>query len=294
MVFINNEGKFNENTYLFDGRAMNIPAFLSVYILEKNGERLMIDTPQEQYCRKFLVKLKDLNLYPIDKIILTHSHFDHISGTAKLRKLIKETDIEIFASKNAIDNLKNPNKINDVFSVNMNPIENVTPLKEGDTINLSGLKLEIINLFGHTMDSIGIFDNTNKNIFVGDSLIDRMDYETFMPPFMPPEFNETELLKTYQKVRDMKDMLNSLSLSHFGVWSDNDMVNVMNEMEDLYHKSKESIIKWYNEDPNPEKITLKYHDKFIPNSKSHSKKNIKVIEFLIEAGIKSLKDIGFI
>ena len=294
MVFINVERKFNENTFLFDGRAMGIPKFLSVYIIERNGVRLMIDTPQEQYCRKFIAKLKESGLYPIDKIILTHSHFDHVSGVSKLRKLIKERDIELFASENAIHNLKNPDKMNAVFSVNMNPIENVKPLKDGDKINLNGLDLEIINLFGHTMDSIGILDRANKNIFVGDSLIDRIDYETFMPPFMPPEFNESELLKTFQKVRDMKDILNSISFSHYGVWTDNEMLNVVNEMEDLYNRSKESIIKWYNENLSPELITLKYHEEYIPNSKSHPKESIKVIQFLIEAGLESLKDSGFI
>ncbi|MFX1315450.1 MAG: MBL fold metallo-hydrolase [Promethearchaeota archaeon] len=294
MVFINTEGKFNENTYLFDGRAMNIPKFLSVYVIENNGIRLMIDTPQEQYCRKFIRKLQELNLYPIHKIILTHSHFDHISGTLKLKKLNKEEEIKIFASENAIDNLKNPDKINEVFSVNITPIENVNPLKEGDIIDVNGLSLEIMNLFGHTMDSIGVFDKSNKNLFVGDALIDRIDRETFMLPFMPPEFNELELLLTFKKVREIKPLLNSISLGHFGVWKDNDMIDLMNEMEELYQKAKTLIIKWYNEDPSPENITLKYHDTFIPNSKSHPKENIKIIEFLIDAGLKAFKNSGFI
>lgn len=294
MVFINSEGKFNENTYLFDGRGMNIPKFLSVYVIENEGMRLMIDTPQEQFTRKFIKKLQEFGAYPIHKIVLTHSHFDHVTGTGKLRKLTKETDIEVLASANAIENLKNPEKMNNVFGMKISPIENVTPLKDGEIIDLNGLKLEVINLFGHTMDAIGIYDRKNKNLFPGCAVMNKYDHETFTPPFMPPDFNETEQLKTFQKLRNMKDELNSICLAHYGVWQDDDKDKTLNEMEELYYKTKKALIEWYIENPSIEDITLKYHARFIPNSKSHTKENIKVIQFMIDVLIESLKMNGFI
>ena len=294
MVFIKSEGKFNENTYLFDGRAMNIPNFLSVYIIENNDMRLMVDTPQEQFVRKFLKKIKEFGIYPIHKIILTHSHFDHISGTGKLKKLIKETEIEVLASEKAIENLKYPEKMNDIFNLSVNPVYDVKPLKEGDVINLNGLELEVLDFFGHTMDSIGILDKKNENLFLGDAILDKFDTETFNPPFMPPDFQESELLKTFQKLRNMKDELHSISLAHFGVWKDDDMVKIIDEMEDLYYNTKNSIIKWYKEEPSTELITLKYHDTYIKNSTIHTKDNILILQFLVEMLIEGLKTSGII
>ncbi|MFX1393300.1 MAG: MBL fold metallo-hydrolase [Promethearchaeota archaeon] len=294
MVFIKSEGKFNENTYLFDGRVMNIPNFLSVYIIENNGLRLMVDTPQEQFVRRFLKKIKEFGIYPIHKIILTHSHFDHISGTGKLKKLIKETEIEVLASENAIENLNYPEKMNDIFNLSVNPVYDVKPLKEGDFINLNGLELEVLNFFGHTMDSIGILDKKNENLFLGDAILDKFDPETFNPPFMPPDFHESELLKSFQKLRKIKDELHSISLAHFGIWKDDDMVKIIDEMEDLYFKTKNSIIKWYKEEHSTEHITLKYHDKYIKNSTIHTKDNMLILQFLVEMLIEGLKTSGII
>ncbi|MHA1641217.1 MAG: MBL fold metallo-hydrolase, partial [Promethearchaeota archaeon] len=108
MTFINSEGKFNENTYLLDAELFKMKYNLAIYIIEHDDTRLMIDTPSELMVRRFIKKLKNFNLYPIHKIILTHSHFDHVQGVEKLKKLIQETDIEVYASKEALKNLKNP------------------------------------------------------------------------------------------------------------------------------------------------------------------------------------------
>jgi len=294
MVHIDVEGKLNDNTYLFDGKYMNLPHFLSVYIIENNGMQLMIDTPSESYVRKFLKKLQEIGLYPIHKIILTHSHCDHISGAARVKKMIKDVDVEILASENAIDNLRNPEKMNDAFGIKVTPVENVIPLKERDIVNLNGLELEVLNLFGHTMDSIGILDKKNKNLFPGDAIMVRNDNETFFPTYFPPDFHESEQLKAYKKLKDIRNEYNSISLSHFGTWKDDGKDKLLNEMEDLYFKSKEAFIEWYKENPSIKDITLKYRETFIPNSKRITKENVMGFKFFIGWFIDSLKISGFI
>ncbi|TFG14375.1 MAG: MBL fold metallo-hydrolase, partial [Promethearchaeota archaeon] len=175
MVFLNSEGRFNDNSFLIDGLVFRLPGQLSLYVIENKGERMMIDVGDDLVTRKILKKLKNFGLYPIHKILLTHSHFDHVQGVEKLKSLMKENTIEVLASEKAIYNLKNPESMNSYFGYNMNPIEDVTPLKEGDTIDLKGLELEVLNFFGHTQDSIAIFDKKNRNIFVGDAIIDKID-----------------------------------------------------------------------------------------------------------------------
>jgi len=292
MVFINTEGKFNENTYLIDAELYKLKNSLAIYVIENKGMRVMVDSPSELGVRKFIKKLKQLDLYPIHKVLLTHSHFDHVQGVEKLKRLMPESNLEILASEKAIDNLKNPDKMNKVFGYNVPIIENVTPLKEGEIIDINGLRLEVLNFFGHTQDCIAFLDSKNKNIFVGDAIIDRFDPDTLIPEFAPPDFNESELLKTFEKLRNLKTRITSISLPHFGVWKDEHFEETLNMMDNFHFEAKNSIIHWYNENPSLTYVTLKYHEKFTPNSRIHTKDNIHGLELLIEWQIIQLKMSG--
>ena len=96
MVHINSEGKINDNYYLIDGMTMGMPKFLSIYIIENNGKRLMIDVGEALKSRKIVKKLKELNLYPVDIIVLTHSHWDHAQGIKKMHEAMNNPNLEIF------------------------------------------------------------------------------------------------------------------------------------------------------------------------------------------------------
>jgi glyoxylase-like metal-dependent hydrolase (beta-lactamase superfamily II) len=294
MVFLNSEGKFNKNSYLIDDMIFRLPGQLSLYVIENKGMRMMIDAGVELSARKIINKLKSFGLFPIHKILLTHSHFDHMQAVGKLKNLMKTIDIKVLASEKAVPNLQNPEKMNQSFGYNVDPILNVSPLKDGDIIDLNGLKLEIFNFFGHTQDSIAIFDKENKNIFVGDAIIDKLDDNTMMPEFVPPDFNESEYLKTLEKLGNMKDELNSISLAHFGVWKDIDFKKFVEEVRDFHFNVKNSIIKWYNENPSLDYIASNFHKTFIPNSKTHTKENIHGLEFEIEWFVNGLKMMGAI
>jgi len=254
----------------------------------------MIDTTTPAVMiRRIIKKIKELGLYPIHKLLLTHSHWDHIEATNKLKSLIKETKIKVLASETALDNLKQPEKMNKEYGVNIKPLENVIPLKEGDIININGLELEVFNFFGHSQDLIAILDKTNKIIYSGDAIINKYDYETFLPVFLSREFNEFELLKTFEKLRkmryEMKNGLNSIALSHFGVWSNEDFDLILREMEDLHHRTKTSIIQWYRENPSLDYITSKYHETYIPKSTIFTKEKIMGLRLSMEWLVKGLQ-----
>lgn len=294
MVFINEEGKFNDNSYLIDGLIFRLPKQLGIYVVENNGVRMMMDTGVPLASRKVIKKLKEFGLFPIQKLLLTHSHWDHVQAYSKIKKINGE-EFELLASENAIEKIRNPEEQNKVYGFNVEPImDDVTSLKEGDVIDLNGLELEVINFFGHTMDSIGIIDRKNKNIFTGDAIFSKMDENTIQPIIMPPFFNEAELLKTYEKLRGMKDDFNSISLNHFGVWTNEHFDKIINEMEVVYFEMKDAIIKWYGEDSSLKYITEKFHERFIPNSTVHTKENIMGFELILEWVINGLKIAGII
>jgi len=243
---------------------MGNPKSLSLYVIENNGVRMLIDSSTPENTERIINRLKHFNLYPIHKILLTHSHWDHIAGTNRLRDLIDDINVEILASEKAIDKLKNPGLMNDVFDISVDPIEDVIPLKEGDLINLNGFMLEVVNFFGHTFDSIGIFDRQNRNIFTGDAIINRSGSYYKQPVFMPPEFNESALLNTFQRLKTMRDELDSVSLAHFGVWKKIHFKKILNNMEEFHFNAKNSLIEWYNKDLTIKEIATNYFETYIP------------------------------
>jgi len=212
MVFLNTEGRINENAHLIQGMLFGINNTLALYVIENNGMRMLFDTGESDVARKLVSKLKKMNLLPIHKILLTHSHWDHVGGTAKLLSLMNESPIEVLASEKAIDNLKNPKKMNESFGIEVGVVDNVKPLKNGDIIDLNGLKLEIVNLFGHTQDSIGVMDRKNKILYCGDAIIDKFEPFTMTPAFLPPDYEEANFFKTIQLVRTLP--INSIALAH--------------------------------------------------------------------------------
>jgi len=294
MVRTKADRRVNDNTYLFDGMLLNIPRFLGVYIIENEGMRVMIDTPADFYVRKFLKQLQELDLYPIHKIVITHSHFDHMGGAAKIKRMIKNVDVEVLASVNGLDNLKNPERMNDVFGFNPTPVDNATGLKEGDIIDVNGLKLEVLDLSGHTMDCIGILDKKNRTLFPSDISMIRWDHDTFIPTNFPPDFHESEFLKSLQKIKERRDEYDLLSVPHYGAWKGDDKDKLLDHIEDLYFKSKEAFVEWYKDNLSIDDIVLNYCEKFIPNSKKITKENSMNLKMVFEWLIESLKISGFI
>ncbi len=294
MGHFNKEGKFNENSYVIDAEFMKLKGTLSLYLLENDGMRMLIDVGETLAARKVVKKLKALGLFPIHKILLTHAHWDHIQALPRILKQMEGEEVEILAHENAIGFLKDPEEMNKFFEYIVDPIENVTPLKENDIIDLNGFELSIYELFGHTQDSIGVYDKLHKNIIVGDAIIDHFDNETYFPVLFGPHFDEQSLLNSFDKLQGMKDQLESISLAHFGVYSGDNFQSFLDGLKAKYFYAKDSIIKWYNENPDADYVTEKYQENIIPNSKIFPKDNLMGIHWLIVQNIKALKAAGFI
>ncbi len=288
------EGKFNENSYLIDAEFMKLKGTLSLYLLENDGMRLLIDTGETLAARKVVKKLKALNFFPIHKILLTHAHWDHIQALPRILKQMEGEEVEIFSHENALPILKHPEEMNHFFEYIVDPIENVTPLKENDIIDLNGFKLRIYEFFGHTQDSIVVYDKLHKNIIVGDAILDQIDNDTYYANLYGPHFDEPSLLSSFEKLQGMKDQLESISLAHFGVYSGEGFQHFLDSFKDKYINAKDSVIKWYNENPDVNYITQKYQEYIIPNSKIFPKENLGGIQWNMEQHVKTLKAIGFI
>lgn len=108
-----------------------------------NGETVLIDAGTGDSWEE------TSKLDSVDKVVLTHSHYDHVDN---LTKIVEKFSPEIYAFEP--DNL-------DVEA---------RKLSEGDKIELCGEEFKVFHTPGHKDDSICLYSEENRVLFAGDLL----------------------------------------------------------------------------------------------------------------------------
>lgn len=121
--------------------------------------------------------------YSLDKICLTHSHWDHIADV----KLLKDTfSIPVYIHELDAAMLKNPDNL---FSdQKVEGVEADVLLKDSDKISLGDLEIETIHTPGHTPGGVCFLIKKEKTLFSGDTLFKgsfgRVDFDYSNPKDM--------------------------------------------------------------------------------------------------------------
>ena len=142
---------------------------------EDSDEAIIVDPAD---CTTHLLDEIAKNKLNIKYLILTHGHYDHISGIEQLMEKFPEA--KLVAGKDEIDVLSNPN-LNHSTMMFGRPIE-LTPnilVSDNDIIKLGDIELKIIATPGHSKGGISIY--VENLLFSGDTLfqmsIGRTDLE---------------------------------------------------------------------------------------------------------------------
>ena len=167
-----------------------------MYIVEENGHALVIDP-----CKKTDIAegLK------VDYLMITHEHYDHISGVNEWKE---KTGAPLLCSKACAQNICNPiknlSRMFDVFcqmqtwfpseKVFSGPVEYVC---EADLVFEDQLELDwqghhvvLLEIPGHSAGSIGI-DLDVTDFFSGDSLLEGKEVELRLPGGNRKQWEET-------------------------------------------------------------------------------------------------------
>lgn len=137
------------------------------YIDEKSNCGFLIDPGAEA---DKLLQTINQNQWHIEKILLTHGHFDHIGA---VKKLHDELQIPYYILHNGLEYLSNPELNLSAFFGDKIILTEPVLLNENDKITLNGNKnceLQVIATPGHTPDSVIYYDNKNHLAFVGDTI----------------------------------------------------------------------------------------------------------------------------
>jgi hydroxyacylglutathione hydrolase len=161
------------------------PCDTNAYVVGCSATRsaFLIDAPPEsaEWVQKTLAAKK----LKLEKIFLTHSHWDHIGDVALLRDWSKA---EVFVHAQDAENLKNPGA--DGLPLFF-PIQGVVAnsfLEEGNLFTVGELSFEIFWTPGHSPGSICLYLEKEKILFSGDTVfagaMGRVDFPTSSPSDM--------------------------------------------------------------------------------------------------------------
>jgi hydroxyacylglutathione hydrolase len=124
----------------------------------------------------------------IEKILLTHSHWDHIADVHLLKA---KTGAPIYIHPLDAPNLEEPgrDRVPSILS-----IPGVKPdflLHEGDVIHVGHLKIEVIHCPGHTPGGVSYYIPSEKTLISGDTLFKGAMGSLSLPTSEPKKMGPT-------------------------------------------------------------------------------------------------------
>jgi len=137
------------------------------YIDENNKKGFLIDPAAEA---EYLLQIIEENNWKIEKILLTHGHFDHIGAVQQIAKTLR---IPYLIHAQGAQYLSNPQFNLSAMTPEPIVLKQAQYLEDGDLISRDDGKsrgLRVIYTPGHTLDSVVYYDKDNNIAFVGDTI----------------------------------------------------------------------------------------------------------------------------
>ncbi len=136
----------------------------NVYVIP--GDYLSIIDPGNDYLLYMELFRNGLDLTRIKKVAVTHGHPDHCMGVVELfrgyRGLADQLAVEVILHEAGPAEYKQILKAGGL---------QVTEIKGGETINLSGFEFEAIHTPGHTLDGVCYYHGDTQTAFTGDTVL---------------------------------------------------------------------------------------------------------------------------
>lgn len=170
-----------------------IPTNAYFYIDDASKHGFLIDPGAQADKLKAIAEEKG---FVIEKILLTHGHFDHIGAVNELQKA---WGAEVCMQENGRDYAENPDWNLSSQTGHGITLQDVTYLPDNAIITLAANpehKLQLIAVPGHTTDGCTYYSEKDGVAFVGDSVF----YESYGRTDMPGGDEETLLKNAAQRI----------------------------------------------------------------------------------------------
>ena len=154
-----------------------------IVFCEKSKKAWIVDAPKD-CCAEIKMDVQILGL-TVEKIILTHSHWDHI---ADLKVLKEHFDCPVLVHKDDAENVTRPGADGLPLYFKIEGVQPDEYLVEGQIISLNDNNAKIIHTPGHSKGSICLYFEEARILISGDTLfkgsMGRIDLPTSEPDRM--------------------------------------------------------------------------------------------------------------
>lgn len=168
------------------------------YIVTIPGTDCALVVDPGEYSQKLLDRLKELGIKKLEYILLTHAHFDHMTGADALRSdycgkiVIHASDEAYLADENA--------SLSCILRKPFVPISADIVVSDSDSLDFGPEKIKVIHTPGHTPGSVCYL--IGDCLFSGDTLFRLMAGRTDFPGG-----SETQMTESMKKLKSLPDHL---------------------------------------------------------------------------------------
>lgn len=154
------------------------PVQTNCYIVNKEGSSscIVIDPGEEAEKIAAYIGKKGLKN---EGILLTHGHFDHITGISGLLSLVGG---KVYAYETERELMMDPRQNGSVMMGYELAMEPEHLLRDGQVLNIAGMDFKVIHTPGHTKGSCCFYSEKDKILFSGDTIfmesVGRTDFPT--------------------------------------------------------------------------------------------------------------------
>ncbi len=154
------------------------PVCTNCYIVNQEGNTscVVIDPGDEAEKIADYIRRKGLKM---EGVLLTHGHFDHITGVSKLVSLLGG---KVYAYEEEKKLLEDPGLNGSAMMGYEAALEPEVLVKESQVISIAGLEFRVIYTPGHTKGSCCYYAEKEKVLFSGDTVflesVGRTDFPT--------------------------------------------------------------------------------------------------------------------
>ena len=157
----------------------------NVYIVESNGEALLIDTgyDDEQAAAEIVNKLKHLGITKLVGIVLTHFHRDHALGT---KHIVRHFDCPVMCHPAEQEQVEKA----------IHPLLVSRLIEDEDRIQVGTTEVIVLHTPGHTQGHLSLWWEDEKLLFSGDNIVG--EGTTWIGP---PDGNLVDYLQSLQRLQ---------------------------------------------------------------------------------------------
>ena len=209
---------------------------------------------------------------PLDYILLSHSHYDHISGASLMKKVWPDAKIvsaehaaKVFEKPSAMKRISQMNraaafyfKKNPFFNNNLSRIHTDIVVKNGDIIDLGSVKLETIEAPGHTWDSLAFWCESERLVMTCETMGVLAGNDSIMPACLVSYRTTMEFIDKLEQLRP-----NKILYPHYGIVDgEENCMTVIGWARRDNEEAKELIITAHKEGKDVEEIKQLVKDKY--------------------------------